>query len=111
MPINLKNNAYFLQSLTHSALHLVNHKRPSCKVLYNPEKVRDTVPEANFMVAEETFTWLSRYKKILNSMKRIQFHFVLHRLVINRNRYSSNMYKDKRKPKLPSAKVSRNDKE
>ena len=49
-------------------LHLRNHTRSKCKSDYNPEKVRKLFPEANLMCAEQTFTWLSRYKKIFNSM-------------------------------------------
>ena len=51
-------------------LHLANHTRKKCKELYNPEKVKSTFPEANFMSAEQTFAWQGRYKKIFNSMTK-----------------------------------------
>ena len=58
---------------------------------------------------EQTFAWQSRYKKVLNSMKRTHFHFVLHRLIKGRNRYTSLCYKENRKPLLPSAKIPKKD--
>ena len=61
------------------------------------------------MYAEQTFAWQSRYKKVLNSMKRTHFHFVLHRLIKGRNRYTSLCYKENRKPLLPSAKIPKKD--
>ena len=56
--------------------------------MYNPKKVKEVVPEANLMCAEQTFAWQSRYKKV---------HFVLHRLIKGRNRYTSLSYKQNRK--------------
>ena len=88
-------------------LHIKNHKRESCHERFNPQKVKDVVPEANLMCAEQTFTWQSRYKKVLNSMTKTHFHFVLHQLVKGRNRYTSRCYKENRKPLLPSAKISK----
>ena len=88
-------------------LHIKNHSRPKCKELYNPEKVREAFPEANLMCAEQTFAWMGRYKKIFNSMTKNHFHFMLHRLIKGRNQYTSNCYKDGRKPLLPSGKVER----
>ena len=51
-------------------LHIKNHKRKSCHDHFNPQKVKDVVPDANLMCAEQTFTWQSRYKKVLNSMTK-----------------------------------------
>ena len=90
-------------------LHIVNHTRQRCHELYNPKKVKEVVPEANLMCAEQTFAWQSRYKKVLNSMKKTHFHFVLHRLIKGRNRYTSLCYKQNRKPLLPSAKLPKKD--
>ena len=42
-------------------LHIKNHVRHKCKELYNPEKVREAIPEANLMCAEQTFAWMGRY--------------------------------------------------
>ena len=36
-------------------LHLRNHRNASCKIDYNPQKCKDMYPDANFMVAEQTF--------------------------------------------------------
>ena len=89
-------------------LHLSNHTRKKCKELYNPEKVRKDIPEANFMSAEQTFAWQGRYKKIFNSMTKNHFHFMIHRLIKGRNAYTSRCYKQNKKPLLPSAKVAKN---
>ena len=82
------------------ATSFANHKRQRCHDLYNPKKVKEVVPEANLMCAEQTFAWQSRYKKVLNSMKRTHFHFVLHSLIKGRNRYTSLCYKENCKPLL-----------
>ena len=85
-------------------LHIRNHTRPSCKTLYNPDQVKTLYPEANTMQCEQTFAWLARYKKILNSTSKVNFHFMLHRLVVGRNSYTERCYKEGRRPLLPSAK-------
>lgn len=90
-------------------LHIKNHTRLKCKELYDPEKVRVQFPEANLMCAEQTFAWMGRYKKILNSTPKTHFHFLLHRLVIGRNKYTEHCYKENKKPLLPSAKVAKSD--
>ena len=43
--------------------HLQNHRNERCKVLYNPDKMKAVIPHGNTMTAEETFAWMSRYKK------------------------------------------------
>ena len=65
-------------------LHLKNHKNKLCQVKYNPSKVKEDFPEANLMVCEQTFAWLGRFKKILNSTPKTHSHFLLHRLVLAR---------------------------
>ena len=90
-------------------LHIHNHKRKKCSELYNPDKVKEAVPEANLMCAEQTFAWFGRFKKICNSMSKIHFHFVLHRLIKQRNAYTSHCYKNGKKPLLPSAKIAKTD--
>jgi hypothetical protein len=60
-------------------------------------------------LACDIFDPWSRYKKVLNSMKKTHFHFVLHRLIKGRNRYTSICYKQNRKPLLPSAKIPKKD--
>ena len=49
-------------------LHLKNHTRPECEQNYNPAMLTEKFPEANLMVCEQTFSWLSKFKKIVNSM-------------------------------------------
>lgn len=44
-------------------------------------------------IYQETFAWLSRYKRILNSMPKAAFEFTLHRLVMNRNLYTEHCYR------------------
>ena len=49
-------------------LHIVNHKRQKCHTMYNPKKVKEVVPDANLICAEQTFAWQSRSGvKIINN--------------------------------------------
>ena len=52
------------------SLHINNHKRPECRELYNPEKVRETYPEANLMTCEQVFCWMG----IGEIQENTQFH-------------------------------------
>lgn len=87
-------------------LHISNHKQ-SCEVRYNPEKVKQFFPDANLMTCEQTFAWLGRFKKVLNSTPKTHYHFLIHRLIITRNRYTEHCYKENRRPLLPSAKIAK----
>ena len=91
-------------------LHIKNHKRPECKTLYSPDNVKQDWPEANLMIAEQTFCWLGRFKKILNSMGKNHFHFMLHRIVKKRNEYTEYCHLVGKYPLLPSAKLSKTNK-
>ena len=54
-------------------LHLTNHVNPKCKVMYSP----DQLPAGyNTQAAEQTFSWLSRFKKIVNSMSQTHHLFI-----------------------------------
>lgn len=80
-------------------LHLQNHKQDKCKELYNPDKV---LPEGyNTMVAEQTFAWFSRFKKIANSMSQTHHLFYIHRNIKRRNAYSSRCRQRGKEPLLP----------
>ena len=46
------------------------------------------------MACEQTFTWLSRHKKILYAMHKCHLHFYLHRMVKCRNKYITIQDKD-----------------
>ena len=59
------------------------------------------------MIAEQTFRWLGRFKKILNSMGKNHFHFMLHRIVKKRNEYTEYCHLVGKYPLLPSAKLSK----
>ena len=85
-------------------LHISNHKNPKCHDLYNPKKATDSIPDCNLMIAEQTFSWLSRYKKILNSMPKNHHLFFLHRTVYRRNQHTELCQRLKRKPLLPKSK-------
>ena len=64
-------------------LHIKNHRDPRCEQYRAPEEIGNT------MACEQTFAWLSRYKKILSAMPKTHHHFYLHRMVLRRNRYIS----------------------
>ena len=85
-------------------LHFRNHTDEQCRAKYNPKIVTDTNPNINLMCAEQTFAWLSRYRRILTSMTKTHHLFFLHRLVLCRNAYTELCLTVGRKLLLPSAK-------
>ena len=80
-------------------LHLKNHKDPRCHEVYNPTNI--LTEDMNTMSCEQTFAWLSRYKKILSAMPKTHHHFYLHRMVQRRNRYITRCYQEGRRPIQP----------
>ena len=89
-------------------LHIKNHKDNTCKEKYNPSGLIEEMPGANTMAAEQTFVWLSCFKKILCPMPKIHHLFYLHRMVKHRNCYSVHCYKNNKKPLLPKARGMQN---
>ena len=83
------------------SLHFRNHVDPKCRELYNPEKVKEKHPTYNTMAAEQTFVWLSRYKRILSATNKHHHCFMLHRLVRKHNQYLEFCHCIGRKPLLP----------
>ena len=81
-----------------------NHKE-ECQTNYHSEKLEQDFPEANQMVCEQTFAWLGRFKKVLNSTPKTHYHFIMHRLIVTRNRYTEHCYRENCRPLLPSAKM------
>ena len=63
------------------SLHIKNHVDPICQVTYHPKKVKEKNPKFNLMCAEQTFAWLSRFKRICSGMNKAHHCFFLHRLV------------------------------
>ena len=86
------------------SLHIKNHKNPKCHELYHPDKAHEVNENINLMCAEQTFVWLSRYKRILCSMNKNHHLFFLHRMITLRNRYTEWCHRTNRKPLLPKAK-------
>ena len=84
-------------------LHIRNHKDASCQDKYNPSSLKEEIPEGNTMAAEQTFVWLSRFKKILCAMPKVHHLFYLHHMVKRRNKYTVHCYKNGKKPLLPKA--------
>ena len=76
-------------------LHIKNHRDPRCEQYRAPAEVGNTTS------CEQTFAWLSRYKKILSAMPKTHHHFYLHRMVVRRNRYISQCYAEGRRPVQP----------
>ena len=90
-------------------LHIRNHSDPKCLEMYHPHKVREEHPQYNLMCAEQTFVWLSRFKKIVSSMNKTHHCFFIHRIVKLRNSYTQLCMKYGRKPPLPKAKTRNTD--
>lgn len=84
-------------------LHLQNHKNPKCKKHYNPDDVLP--PGYNTMVAEQTFSWFSRFKKIANSMSQTHHLFFIHRNIKRRNSYTAKCRKKGKEPLLPGINI------
>ena len=82
------------------SLHIKNHKDPQCLKQYDPSSLL-TEDGMNTMTCEQTFTWFSRYKKILCAMPKIHHHFYIHRMVQRRNSYISWCYSVGRRPVQP----------
>ena len=59
----------------------------------------------NTMSCEQTFAWLSRFKKVICAMPKTHFHFFLHRMIKRRNLYITYCYANNRRPLQPSIKV------
>ena len=88
---------------------LENHVREKCRKDYPIiiNELRSTFLHPNTEAAEQTFVWLGKFKKILNSMTKLKHHFFLHCLVKERNRYTEWCYKNNMKPKLPQVKADK----
>ena len=89
------------------SIHLHNHKRESCHKNFILKILKEKLPDGNTMICEQTFCWLGRFKKILNALPKHRFEFMLHRLVIHRNRYTEYCHLVKKYPHLPSMKVKK----
>ena len=85
------------------SLHIRNHKDKTCQKKYDPRILKEEIPNGNTMAAEQTFVWLSRFKKILCAMPKAHHLFYLHRIVKHRNNYTVKCYKSGKKPLLPKA--------
>lgn len=82
-------------------LHIKNHADKKCVDKTTLLKVRQSNPLFNLMTAEQTFAWLSRYKRILCSMDKLHHQFFLHSLVHRRNKYTERCIAKGRKILLP----------
>ena len=83
-------------------LHLRNHKKPECRVKYGSDDLKEKFPYLNTPVAEQTFVWSSRSKKIMCAMPKRRYLFFNHRMVTRRNKYISASYKQNRIPEFPA---------
>ena len=83
------NKMWFNVTKIIDSLHIKNHKDPKCQLLYNPKRVKEENPHFNLMCAEQTFAWLSRFKRICSAMDKTHHCFFLHRMVKRRNMYTS----------------------
>ena len=72
-----------------------------CRELYNPDALKDRFTHLNTPMAEQTFVWAARFKKILGAMPKSHFLFFYHRMVCRRNDYTEKCHAQKRQPLLP----------
>ena len=47
-----------------------NHKDARCKEMYTPDRIKEEHPTYNTMSCEQTFVWLSRFKKVVRAMEK-----------------------------------------
>ena len=85
------------------SLHIKNHRDRTCHERFDPAKVKEKHSSYNTMSCEQTFAWISRYKKIVCSMGKQHHHFFLHRMVKRRNKYISFCYANNKRPIQPKA--------
>ena len=88
------------------SLHIANHKDRRCRETYSPQQLKKDHPHMNTMCCEQTFAWLSRYKRILSSMLKTHHHFYLCRIVKRRNTYIERCYMQGRRPVVPNVKAA-----
>ena len=60
--------------------------------MYSPEIIKEEHPTYNTMSCEQTFVWLSRFKKVVCTMQKTHPHFYIHRMVKRRNSYIEYCY-------------------
>jgi hypothetical protein len=99
MDINTKN----YRQPAHKESQTCQETIKTCQEKYDPRPLKEEIPNGNTMAAEQTFVWLSRYKKILCAMPKVHHLFYLHRIVKHRNKYTVKCYKNGKKPLLPKA--------
>ena len=87
-------------------LHFKNHTDKICREKYDPSVIKEKHPGISFMSAEQTFAWLTRFRKILSAMSKTHHLYYLHRLVKKRNVYTELCHRLNRKPLLPKTKAS-----
>lgn len=87
-------------------LHFKNHTDKICRQKYDPSVIKEKHPGISFMSAEQTFAWLTRFRKILSAMPKTHHLYYLHRLVKKRNVYTELCHRLNRKPLLPKTKAS-----
>ena len=68
------------------------------------EDLRNTFDRPNTECAEQTFSWLAKFKKISSGMDERHHLFFLHCLIKARNKYTEWCHDNGMKPKLPQAK-------
>ena len=101
------DHKYIWQDITKiiDELHIRNHIDSRCRTKYNPDVVKTISKTTNTMSCEQTFAWLSRFKKVICAMPKTHFHFFLHRMIKRRNLYITYCYANNRRPLQPSIKV------
>lgn len=77
--------ACYICTLVIDELHFKNHIDKACRE-HDPSVIKDKHPGMiSFMSAEQTFTWLSPFRKILCGMPKIHHLFYLHCITKKRN--------------------------
>ena len=75
-------NKYFFVSfwqfrVIHFPPYLKNHKQEKCHELYCQDELKQKLPKTSLLIAEETFAWQSRLKRIMCSQTKTTFLFTM----------------------------------
>ena len=68
-------------------MHLKGHKDPKCKKMFDPQK-NNITKNVNIQVAEQTFSWFSRFKHIGTYMNYERYWIFVLGLLHERNKIS-----------------------
>ena len=68
-------------------------------MLLNPDRLATEIPDMNTQ-AEQTFTWIARFRHIVCAVNKHHHLFYIHHMVLRRNMYTTKCYAQGILPKV-----------